>query len=105
MRVLIMSDMEGVSGSVKWAQVNGGAPMYEEGRRLYMAEVNATVRGAEAAGAVRGGGGEGGVVAVFGEEHSASSGAADDSGGGDGGVEEAGLAEAVCAVEADDDYD
>ena len=35
MRVLIMSDMEGVSGIVNWDQVNGGAPMYEEGRRLY----------------------------------------------------------------------
>lgn len=51
MRVLIMADMEGVSGIVKWAQVNGGAPMYEEGRRLYTEEVNAAVRGAKAAGA------------------------------------------------------
>jgi D-amino peptidase len=51
MRVLIMSDMEGVSGIVKWSQVNGGAPMYEEGRRLYTEEINAAVRGAKAAGA------------------------------------------------------
>ena len=51
MRVLIMSDMEGVSGIVVWDQVNGGAPMYEEGRRLYTAEINAAVRGAKAAGA------------------------------------------------------
>jgi D-amino peptidase len=51
MRVLIMSDMEGVSGIVNWDQVNGGAPMYEEGRRLYTEEVNAAVRGARAAGA------------------------------------------------------
>ncbi len=51
MRVLIMSDMEGVSGIVTWSQVNGGAPMYEEGRRLYTAEINAAVRGAKAAGA------------------------------------------------------
>src|SRR3954470_20197301 len=51
MRVLIMSDMEGVSGIVKWSQVNGGAPMYEEGRRLYTEEINAAVRGALAAGA------------------------------------------------------
>ncbi len=51
MRVLIMSDMEGVSGIVDWAQVNGGAPMYEEGRRLYTEEINAAVRGAKAAGA------------------------------------------------------
>ena len=51
MRVLIMSDMEGVSGIVDWDQVNGGAPMYEEGRRLYTEEINAAVRGAKAAGA------------------------------------------------------
>src|SRR6185503_5196691 len=51
MRVLIMSDMEGVSGIVKWAQVNGGAAMYEEGRRLYTKEINAAVRGAKRAGA------------------------------------------------------
>ncbi len=51
MRVLIMSDMEGVSGIVVWEQVNGGAPMYEEARRLYTEEINAAVRGARAAGA------------------------------------------------------
>src|ERR1051325_11266752 len=51
MRVLIMSDMEGVSGIVVWDQVNGGAPLYEECRRLYAEEMNAAVRGAKAAGA------------------------------------------------------
>lgn len=51
MRVLIMSDMEGVSGIVVWDQVNGGAPLYEEGRRLYTEEINAAVRGAKRAGA------------------------------------------------------
>lgn len=51
MRVHIISDMEGVSGVVKWGQVVGGKPMYEEGRRLYTEEVNAAVRGAKAAGA------------------------------------------------------
>ena len=51
MRVLIMSDMEGVSGVVVWEQVNGGAPLYEECRRLYTEEINAAVRGAKAAGA------------------------------------------------------
>jgi D-amino peptidase len=51
MRVLIMSDMEGVSGIVDWQQVNGGAPMFEEGRRLYTEEINAAVRGARAGGA------------------------------------------------------
>src|SRR5438034_7470452 len=46
-----MTDMEGVSGIVDWGQVNGGAPMYEEGRRLYTEEINAAVRGARTAGA------------------------------------------------------
>ena len=46
MRVLIMSDMEGVSGIVTWSQVSGGKPLYEEGRRLYTEEINAAVRGA-----------------------------------------------------------
>ena len=51
MRVQIMTDMEGVSGIVAREQVNGGEPMYEEGRRLYTEEINAAVRGAAAAGA------------------------------------------------------
>ena len=51
MKVLIMSDMEGASSIVAWSQVNGGAPMYEEGRRLYTEEINAAVRGARSAGA------------------------------------------------------
>ncbi len=51
MRVLIMSDMEGVSGIVVWEQVTGGASMFEEGRHLYTEEINAAVRGAKAAGA------------------------------------------------------
>jgi D-amino peptidase len=50
-RVFVVSDMEGVSGIVKWEQVSGGDPMYEEGRRLYTEEINAAVRGAKAAGA------------------------------------------------------
>jgi D-amino peptidase len=49
MRILIMTDMEGVSGIVVWNQVNGGDPMYEEARRLYTEEINAAVRGAKAA--------------------------------------------------------
>src|SRR5438128_12178352 len=51
MKVHVISDMEGVSGIVKWQQTNGGEPMYEEGRRLYTEEINAAVRGAKAAGA------------------------------------------------------
>lgn len=53
MRVLIMADMEGVSGIVTWGQVNGGAPMYEEGRKLYTEEINAAIRGAKSAGATQ----------------------------------------------------
>jgi D-amino peptidase len=50
-RVHVISDMEGVAGIVKWEQVDGGAPLFEEGRRLYTHEINAAVRGAKAAGA------------------------------------------------------
>jgi D-amino peptidase len=50
-RVHVISDMEGVAGIVKWEQVTGGDPMYEEGRRLYTEEINAAVRGAKSAGA------------------------------------------------------
>jgi D-amino peptidase len=50
-RVHVISDMEGVSGIVKWEQVSGGEAQYEEGRRLYTHEINAAVRGAKAAGA------------------------------------------------------
>jgi len=50
-KVHVISDMEGVCGIVKWEQVTGGEPMYEEGRRLYTEEINAAVRGARAAGA------------------------------------------------------
>jgi D-amino peptidase len=46
MKVLIISDMEGVAGISRWAQVNAGASGYEEGRRLYTEEINATIRGA-----------------------------------------------------------
>lgn len=51
MRVFIISDMEGVSGIVKWEQVKGGEKLYEEGRRLYTEEINAAIRGARAGGA------------------------------------------------------
>jgi D-amino peptidase len=50
-RVHIISDIEGVSGIVKWQQTAGGETMYEEARRLYTEEINAAVRGAKAAGA------------------------------------------------------
>lgn len=51
MRVIIISDMEGVAGIVKWDQVGAGKPGYQEGRKLYTEEINAAVRGAKAAGA------------------------------------------------------
>jgi D-amino peptidase len=56
MRVHIISDMEGVSGIVKWEQTSGGedgaaSAAYREGRELYTEEINAAVRGAKAAGA------------------------------------------------------
>jgi len=50
-RVHIISDMEGVAGIVKWEQVDGGEPLFEEGRKLYTEEINAAVRGAKGAGA------------------------------------------------------
>ena len=52
MRVLVMSDMEGVAGISKWAQVTGGdSAAYQQARVLYTEEINAAVRGARAAGA------------------------------------------------------
>lgn len=51
MRVIIISDMEGVAGIVKWAQVTAGESQYEECRKLYTEEINAAVRGARAGGA------------------------------------------------------
>ena len=40
MRVLIMADMEGVSGIVVWEQTRGGDPMFMECRKLYTEEIN-----------------------------------------------------------------
>ncbi|MGH2734626.1 MAG: M55 family metallopeptidase, partial [Actinomycetota bacterium] len=33
MRVFIVSDMEGVAGITKWAQVSTGEALFEEGRK------------------------------------------------------------------------
>ncbi len=52
MKVMVFADMEGVSGIVTWGRVGSGKPMYDEGRRLFTAEVNAAVRGASRSGAV-----------------------------------------------------
>ncbi|MCA1707872.1 MAG: M55 family metallopeptidase [Actinobacteria bacterium] len=51
MRVLIIGDIEGVSGVVKPQQGNGAEKIYQEARRLYTEEFNAAIRGAAAAGA------------------------------------------------------
>src|SRR5829696_1875515 len=51
MRVLVISDMEGVSGISRWDQVSADEAGYDEGRRLYTEEINATIRGAFAGGA------------------------------------------------------
>ena len=51
MRIVIISDMEGISGIARWEQVVAGQPMYEEGRRLYTEDINAAIRGAFAGGA------------------------------------------------------
>src|SRR3954470_8316698 len=45
-KVFVISDMEGVAGISRWEQVAAGKSGYEEGRRLYTEEINATVRGA-----------------------------------------------------------
>jgi D-amino peptidase len=50
-RVIVISDIEGVAGIVKWGQVGGDSPLYQEARVLYTEEINAAVRGAKAAGA------------------------------------------------------
>ena len=51
MKVFVISDMEGIAGIVNPFQTNSGEPLFEEGRKLYTEEINATVRGAKAAGA------------------------------------------------------
>jgi D-amino peptidase len=51
MRVHVISDMEGVSGITRKEQTNAGMALFEEGRKLYTEDINATVRGARAAGA------------------------------------------------------
>ncbi len=51
MKVFISCDMEGVAGIVDWSQCRAPGVPYEEGRRLLLAEVNAAIDGALAAGA------------------------------------------------------
>jgi D-amino peptidase len=51
MRVVVFGDMEGVAGISRWSQVSATGTLYEEGRRLYTAEMNAAALGALGAGA------------------------------------------------------
>jgi D-amino peptidase len=74
-RVFIVSDMEGVAGIVRWDQVSYGKEAYQEGRRLYTAEINAAVRGARSGGATEivvmdchGAGGDGSFNSLIPEE-------------------------------------
>jgi D-amino peptidase len=50
-KVVVISDMEGISGIATPAQAGATEPLYQEGRKLYTEEINAAVRGAKAAGA------------------------------------------------------
>ena len=51
MKILIASDMEGITGVTNWDQVTPGHPEYARFRKLMTGDVNAAVRGAFAAGA------------------------------------------------------
>src|SRR5207244_6895771 len=51
MKVFLSSDMEGTAGVVDWEQCVGDGPQAAAGRKLLLAEVNATIEGALAGGA------------------------------------------------------
>jgi D-amino peptidase len=51
-KIFISSDMEGTAGVVDWGQCLLGEPEYDHYRGLLLAEVNAAIEGAHAAGAV-----------------------------------------------------
>lgn len=51
MKVMISTDMEGVSGVVDWDQISPGTTEYQRGRRLLTHDVNAAVQGCVDAGA------------------------------------------------------
>jgi D-amino peptidase len=51
MKILIASDMEGITGVTNWDQVTPGHPEYARFRKLMTGDVNAAVRGAFEAGA------------------------------------------------------
>ncbi len=51
MKVFLSTDMEGTAGVVDWEQCTGDGPAAMAGRQLLLAEVNAAIEGALAAGA------------------------------------------------------
>lgn len=51
MKIYLSCDFEGVAGIVDWGQCREGEPAYQLGCRLVLAEVNAAIEGAHAAGA------------------------------------------------------
>jgi D-amino peptidase len=53
MKIYIVTDMEGVSGVVRWEQGRVGTPEYHTALPLLVGEINAAVRGAFAGGATR----------------------------------------------------
>ena len=51
MKIYLLCDMEGTSGIWRREQVDGSSPMYQQGRELLMADVNAAIEGAYEGGA------------------------------------------------------
>ena len=47
MKILIASDMEGITGVTNWDQVTPGHPEYARFRKLMTGDVNAAVRRAQ----------------------------------------------------------
>ncbi len=51
MKIFVMTDMEGISGICRREHVSAGSPLYAEGRRYMVADVNACIEGCIAGGA------------------------------------------------------
>jgi D-amino peptidase len=51
MKVIVISDMEGIAGATKWDEMSGGEPLHAQRSVLYTEEINAAVRGAFTGGA------------------------------------------------------
>jgi D-amino peptidase len=50
-KVIVISDMEGIAGVTKWPETDGGEALHAQRSVLYTEEINAAVRGAFTAGA------------------------------------------------------